>query len=48
MQLEIALPVPEMETPGGSGKGVQIHTAARAKVEYLNWWTQDITGDQEV
>lgn len=41
MQLEIALPVPEMQTPGESGTGVQLHTAARAKVEkYLNWWTQ--------
>lgn len=41
MQLEIALPVPELETPGGNGTGVQLCTAARAKVEkYLNWWTQ--------
>lgn len=41
MQLEIALPVPEMQTPGRSGTGVQLHTAARAKVQkYLNWWTQ--------
>lgn len=41
MQVEIALPVPEMQMSGGSGTGVQLHTAARAKVEKnLNWWTQ--------
>jgi len=31
MQLEIALPVTEMETPGGSGTGVQLCTTAKAK-----------------
>lgn len=41
MQLEIAWPVPETCMSGGNGTGVQLHTAARAKVEkYLNWRTQ--------
>lgn len=47
MQLEMALPVTEMETRGGSRTGVQLCTAAREKVKNtLIGGFKEITGKQ--